>query len=148
MAGRLTLWGAGEILRTFFSKTSEAPSNFYLALVRNIAPTPYISGSELDEPTADLGYARAVIPNNAEFWLGDSGFLHIISNEQDVSFLPAIADWGQIGYWALCNNDVSGMVYMVGEIEEDLYIYSGDTATLGAGDLVVELGPFFGDEDF
>ena len=52
MAGRLTIWGAGELLTTYFANApAEAPGFFWLALIREIAPTPYISGAELDEPT-------------------------------------------------------------------------------------------------
>ena len=63
MAGRLTIWGAGELLTTFFGNLDAAkdpPSAFYLALVRLIAPTPYMSGAELDEPDGD---ATMVIPS-------------------------------------------------------------------------------------
>lgn len=150
MAGRLTLHGASELLRTFFGRTSEPPASFWLALIRSIAPTPYVSGSELDEPSTDDGYARIELPNDVVNWgNADAGLLHIVSNQQTVSFMSALNNgWGRISYWALCSNDIEGQVYMVGQIEEDLFVAGGDVVSLGDGDLVIELGPFFSDGDF
>lgn len=148
MAGRLTLWGAGELLRTFFGQTSAPPPSFFLALIKDIAPSPYVSGSELDEPDPTLGYARVEIPNDAPTWISDSGQLHIVANEIDLSFLTATADWGRISYWAICNALEEGYVYCVGTMEEEQIVYNTDQVVVGAGELVVELGPFFTDEDF
>lgn len=148
MAGRLTLWGAGQLLRSFFGRTAEPPPAFYLALIRSIAPTPYVSGSELDEPDLDTGYQRVAIPNEAVSWTSENGLLHVVSNEIDLPFVTASADWGRIGYWALCNADVAGYCYVVGSMEEEQIINTGDQAVMGADELVVELGPFFTDEDF
>lgn len=148
MAGRLTLWGAGEILRSFFGKSSQPPEIFYLALIKDRAPTPYSSGSELFEPDPGAGYARVAIQNTAPMWVSDSGQLHIVTNEEELTFITAVADWGQISYWAICNADVGGQVYFVGSMEESLYVLNGDRAIVGAGELTVELGPFFTDEEF
>lgn len=148
MSGRLSLWGAGQILRTFFGRTAEPPPNFYLALVRDIAPTPYMSGSELDEPEVEAGYGRVAIPNEATSWDSEEGLLHVTSNLLDFSFVTATIDWGRIGYWALCNADVEGYTYFIGEMEEELIVLAGDQPVLGADELVVELGPFFTEEDF
>ena len=38
MSGRLTVWGASEMLTTFFTRTTEPPASFWLALVR-VDPT-------------------------------------------------------------------------------------------------------------
>jgi hypothetical protein len=147
VAGRLTLWGAGEILRSFFGKTAEPPPDFYLALIKDLAPNPYVSGSELDEPTVDQGYVRVQLPNDAVTW-NSGGMLHIVANEVEAAFITATSDWGRIGYWAVCNAEQGGYVYFVGEMEENLSVLAGDQAVVGAGELVIELGPFFTDEDF
>lgn len=148
MAGRLTLWGAGELLRTFFGRTSEAPPAFYLALIKDVAPTPYVSGAELDEPVATTGYQRVELPNDPATWNEDSGLLHVVANEIEAVFVTAVENWGRIGYWAVCNAPVDGYVYFVGEMEQSQIIDAGDQAVLGAGELVVELGPFFTDQDY
>lgn len=148
MAGRLSLWGAGQILRSWFGRTTEPPPNYYLALVREIAPTPYMSGSELDEPLVEDGYIRVAIPNEAVEWDSEEGLLHVTSNTNEFPFVTATADWGRIGYWALCNADVGGYTYFIGEMEEEQIILAGDQAVLGADELTLELGPFFTEEDF
>ena len=148
MAGRLTLWGAGEILRTFFGKTSTPPPDFYLALITGNAPTPYVSGIELVEPPLESGYSRVQLPNDSAMWVSDSGELHVVANELEVPFVTATAEWGRVSYWAVCNALEEGYVYFVGNLEEEMMIYEGDQAVVGAGELVIELGPFYTEEDF
>jgi len=148
MAGRLTLWGAGQLLRSFFGRTAEPPQTFYLALIKDIAPTPYVSGAELDEPDVETGYQRVAIPNDAASWTASEGFLHITSNAIDLPFITAITDWGSINYWAVCNAEVDGYVYFVGSVEQADYVAAGDQVVMGTDELVIELGPFYTDEDF
>lgn len=145
MAGRLTAWGAGEILRTFFGRTSGPPLSFYLAFIRTTPPTLYINGAELDEPV-DGGYARAEIVNDVGYWT-DNGQLNVIVNQQDVEFGVATADWGPIGFWALTNAPYSGNVYAVGDIENSSAVYAGDVPTIMSGDISFTLGPFYTTEE-
>lgn len=145
--GRPTLWGAGEILRTFFSRAAEPPTSFYLALVKDIAPNPYITGEEINEPDA-VDYQRAEIPNDlATFGDQNTGQLHMIYNLNDILFLTALADWGTIGYWALCDAAVGGNVYFYGDFEEPDEVLAGEQVLIPASLLAVEFGPFFFDEE-
>lgn len=141
MPGRLTVWGASQLLTTYFIKSSTPPPNFYLALIREIAPTPYVNGSELDEPDND-DYARVQIANDTVRWANDSQPQEVY-NAEPVSFTTATSDWGKIRYWALCNADVDGFNFLVGELENPLMITTGDQIVLSEGDLNVALGPFF-----
>lgn len=141
MAGRLTLWGAGEILRTFFGRTAEPPADYYLALIKDKAPTAYDDGDVLDEPV-ESGYARVRLENVAITWT-DDGELHVVSNADEIKFLTPVADWGSIGFWALCNAPEGGNVYFVGEMEEPVIIREGVRPLIEPRDLVIELGPFF-----
>jgi hypothetical protein len=144
MAGRLTIWGAGEVLTAFFGNSEggrPAPGSFYLALVRTIAPTPYMSGAEIDEPAA-ADYARVQIENDTFNWANASAPQQI-SNLLTASFATAITDWGECRYWALCNAPVDGFNYLVGELETPLLVQTGDTIQVAEGDLGVSLGPFF-----
>lgn len=145
MAGKLTLWGAGEVLRTYFSKSSEPPASIWVALIRTISPTAYSAGMDLDEPSLESGYTRVEIPNGPASWLSNEGQQHVVANDQDVSFIAATEEWGWIYYWALCNQEQEGQVIAVGKVESDLFISVGDVVHLAAGDLTVELGPFYTD---
>jgi len=142
--GRITLWGAGEILNVFFSQTADPPPVIYLALIKDVAPTPYVSGAELDEPTA-AEYARVGITSNHLNWTNE-GAIQIMVCEADLSFATAQEDWGTIRYWALCNAEVDGFVYFVGNFDDPEIVNDGDTVIVSGGDLTVSLGPFFSEE--
>lgn len=146
MSGRITIWGAGQMLTMFFSNVVEHPDNFYLALVRSVPPTQYVSASELDEPPADSGYSRAVIPNSGYCWHNASQ-PYVVTNTETVTFTTPTNDWGPLRYWALCNSDVEGYIYIVGELEEPMTVLMGDTVILPEGSVTINLGPFFSGTD-
>ncbi len=141
MAGRLTVWGASQLLTTYFTMGTTPPPSFWLALVRVTPPTPYMSGSELDEPDSD-DYARIEIPNDALNWANDAQPQEIY-NVMSAQYVTATADWGQIGYWALCNAEVDGYNFLVGDMENPVLVAAGDQVEISEGDLSVSLGPFF-----
>jgi hypothetical protein len=141
MAGRITLWGAGQLISTYFGQAQPVPSAFYLALIKNIPPTPYVSGAELDEPIG-LGYGRAEIPNNLSYF-SNAGQIQVSILNRDITFAPATGDWGDLRYWALCNASVDGFVFAIGSLETQMRISNSDTVLVGAGDLGVTVGPFF-----
>jgi hypothetical protein len=145
MSGRITVWGASQLLTSYFTKLNEPPPSFYLALVRNIAPTPYMDGSELDEPDS-VDYARIEIPNDTLNWANDSAPQEVY-NLLPQQFITATTDWGQINYWALCNALVDGYNFVVGDLENPVLIHAGDQAVFSEGDLSLSLGPFFMVED-
>jgi hypothetical protein len=58
-------------------------------------------------------------------------------------FITAVSDWGEIGYWALCNAQVDGYNLIVGDLENPVLIEAGDQVVIPEGDLSVSLGPFF-----
>lgn len=145
MPGRLTVWGAQQLLTSYFTKGTTPPPDFYLALIREIAPTPYLDGSELDEPDND-DYARIPIPNTLAHWYNDSQPQEIY-NALPQQFITASSDWGKINYWALCNAVVEGYPFIIGELETPVLIGIGDQVVFESGDLSVSLGPFFMAED-
>jgi len=144
MAGRITLWGAGELLMSFFAKATSAPDNFYLALIKDVPPTPYVSGAELDEPE-EASYQRIPIPADLTGW-NNNGQIHVIANGVEVSSVSATEDWGTLRFWALCSSPVDGYIYAVGDMEP-ISVGIGDTAVLYDGDLTITLGPFFSSEE-
>jgi hypothetical protein len=148
MSGRLTLWGAGELLTTFFGNGASGklpPGSFYLALIRQVAPTPFMSAAEIDEPDA-ADYARTEIANDTDSWANASS-PQLVSNLLVAQFAEAVTDWGECRYWALCNAPVEGFNYLVGELETPLLVSAGDTVEVAEGDLGVSLGPFFTAEE-
>jgi hypothetical protein len=141
MAGRITVWGAQQLLTSYFVGTTAVPESFWLALVRTVPPTPYMDGTELDEPDSD-DYARIEIPNDQEHWANDSQPQEIY-NLLPAQFITATADWGPIGFWALCNAPVDGFNFLVGDLENPVLVSTGDQVEISEGDLSVSLGPFF-----
>jgi hypothetical protein len=141
MPGRLTVWGAEQLLTTYFGQGTEPPPDFYLALIRETAPNPYITGSELDEPEAE-DYQRVALSNDLEGWANDSQPQEIY-NAVPHQFITAQSDWGMIRYWALTNAPVDGYNLIVGDLETPVLIVAGDQVSFEEGDLSVSLGPFF-----
>lgn len=141
MAGRISVYGAQAMLSSYFSKGAEPPPSFFLALILNNTPTPYVSGSELDEPIG-MGYQRAEIVNDLSSWTNASQPF-VVGNLADVSFIPATDDWGQIRYWALCNAIAEGFVIATGAIENPLTVNTGDQVVIPEASLSFSLGPFF-----
>jgi hypothetical protein len=132
-------------MSSFFSRKAVVPEQFHLAAIRSIAPTPYVSGAELDEPEG-LGYQRLVLPNNTDFW-SNAGQIQVSLLNSNAAYAPATGDWGTLRHWALCNAAVDGYVYFTGSLESPVTILNGDTLMVGAGDLSVTVGPFFTSED-
>jgi hypothetical protein len=145
MTGRLTIWGAGQLLTTYFGQTTTSPQEFYLALIKTIAPTPYLSGAELDEPE-NPDYARVLIENDLAHW-SNASQPQIIINVVPSQFITATSDWGQIGYWALTNAQVDGYNLIIGDLANPVIVNEGDQVQFEAGDLSVALGPFLLDEE-
>lgn len=143
MSGRITLYGASEILLSFFTKGTQAPPNFYVALIKDIAPTPYLSGAELDEPVME-SYARAALPADLASWTLVG--MNTISTAVDAVFPTATEGWGTCRFWALCSAEVEGYVYAIGDMDP-LTVEDGDVVTLFEGDLSFSLGPFFNTEE-
>jgi hypothetical protein len=141
MSGRLTLWGSGQFLSVFLGLSVTPSQSFWLALVRDIPPSPYVSGTELDEPDNE-DYARVEIPNNPDNWANDSA-PQVMANLLQIDFVTATSDWGPLNYWALCDSASGGNNYFVGILDEPMTILTDDQAVLFPGDLSVALGPFF-----
>jgi hypothetical protein len=133
--------GAGEILNSFFGQGTVPPQSYYLALMKDVAPTPYISGNEMDEPDVP-SYQRIEIPNDTVNW-GNNGALNITMNLSVCTFVEATEDWGTIRYWALLNASTGGNPYLVGVLESPVTVNTGDIPQMDVGEIDVELGPFF-----
>ena len=145
MAGRITLWGAGQLMSSYFGRQAVIPDTYYLAAIKTIPPSPYVSGAELDEPIG-MGYQRVAIPNNGLYWT-NTGQIQVALLNTDVTFTAATGDWGELRYWALCNAVREGYAFFIGTLETPVTILNTDELEVGAGDLGVSVGPFFAAED-
>lgn len=141
MSGRITLWGASQLLMCYFARTAIPPASFYLALVRDVAPTPWASGLELDEPDVE-DYQRVEVANDLLNWANDSQ-PHEVASMASITFMEAVSDWGMIRYWALCDSPSGGNVLFNGDMENPVLVAAGDQVEIPDGDLSIELGPFF-----
>jgi len=145
MSGRLTIWGAQQLLTVYFSQYATPPLDFYLALIKDVAPTPFLDGTELDEPLA-TDYARILVPNDQLNWANDSE-PQVVYNTQPLAFTVATSDWGLMNFWALCDSPTDGNLVLVGDLEQPLQILTGDQAAFDEGDLTIVLGPFYQPDD-
>lgn len=148
MAGRPSLWCANQILRSYFSRAITPPPTFYMALIKDIAPNPYVSASEIIEPDPIASYERAEVPNDLAMW-GDVGSsqLQRVSNILEIAFPLPSADWGQISHWALCDSPIGGNIAFYGNFSTKPYVAAGDPVIIDPELLIIELGPFYFDEE-
>lgn len=140
MSGAISLYGAGQLLSMMFGQAASAPQDFYVALIGDTPPSPYLNGEELDEPTA-VSYARAQMQNLTSVWelgTGDS-----MVNVVEVAFTPAVEDWGRISFWALTDAAVGGQIYAVGDLDVPVTVLAGDEVVMPVQAFSFSLGTFF-----
>jgi hypothetical protein len=138
--GAPTLWGASEMMGSFFGGLAPLPQTFFVALCLNTAPHPFVQGGELDEPEEEFGYVRLEVPNTSVNWNRE---METISNATDFIFTAATTDWGLVNYWAICDAPTEGNVYFYGEFIEPQDILATDIPTITAGTLTFVMGPIF-----
>ena len=133
MAGVLTQDGANYQLALF--SNSEQPLPFYyVALVTGDRPGVSAYGDELDEP-AFPDYLRAVVENVSGNWFIQDGLL---VNQVEISFPIPDNDWGTVSYWAICESEVGGRVFYVGDLDA-FDVLTGAQPIIPAGGLSVSM---------
>jgi hypothetical protein len=131
-AGGITQAGIGYLLDLLRNAVAPAPT-YYVALVAQLPPGFTIGGEELDEPDF-AEYARAEIVNDSASWeITDN----VMSNTGEVTFPTAGAEWGQVSYWAICDQPQSlgGSVLWCGQFSEPLWVEDGQQVYLNPGEL-------------
>lgn len=136
-----TLWGAGQLATSWFSRSAEIPQNFYLALVLEAEPDAFMTAQELDEPLAEDGYARVEIPNDTANWA--SNLSAVITNVGELRFPTATIDWGTANFWALCSAPEGGYMYLFGEFVEPLYVAAADQVVIDPGLVQLEFSDIY-----
>ena len=138
---RLTMWGASQLLTTYFTMGTTA-ATLQLLLGPGgelIPPDPYMSqrlGARTSQPSSTTPGSRSpTTPGELGQRLrapGDATTCYLRSTIS--TFITAVSDWGQISYWALCDAQVEGgNNFIVGTLENPILV--------SAGDQVEHLGP-------
>lgn len=138
-----TLWGAHQLATSWFSKTAEVPGEYYLALMVETEPDPFVTGLELDEPVEDSGYARLWLPNDSSVW--GTNQEAVITTSSELRFPEATTDWGSITYWALCSAPTGGYVYLYGEFVEAQQVFTGDEVVIDPQLMQMEFSEVYGE---
>jgi len=132
MAGGPTSDGLGYLAGLM--TTGEQPVNSYwIALIPETEPGFTSDGETIIEPAFD-DYGRAEILNESSAW---SILEYTLTNAYDVEFPTAATEWGTVRYWAVCDQEVGGRVFFVGEMFEPIFVGVGGTVTLEPGTIAL-----------
>jgi hypothetical protein len=135
VSGLITRDGADYLLNLFVNGEQAVPT-YYVALIVGAQPGVIVGGDELDEPVYDE-YARGALANQSGNWKVDSG---VLINMVEVDYpMPTVA-WGDVRYWAICDQADAGRVLFVGSFSVPFTITVGDQPFIGAAALSIDLG--------
>ena len=115
---------AGNVFRT---KTTPAiPTSYYIGL-STTAPT--VSGTNVDEPSIDAGYARVQLTTLSEPVDG------VVTNEQAINFNESTASWGTISHFVIFDSPTvdSGNLLMYGELSTPRSVETATIMTIKEG---------------
>jgi len=110
-----------------------SPTSIYVAL-STAAPS---EAGGVTEPAVVDGYARASVTFGAVQQGADAA---TISNDAEVSFGPASADWGDITHFAIFDAATGGNMLRHSTLSAPVTINSGDSATFAVGALTLAQG--------
>lgn len=141
MASAVTNWGSGQFLGISFGLYTP-PIEFWCALCTGEpgldADGTSIQDLEPDSTTA--GYQRVSIPLGTANWDDPDDSL-MTSTLTDITFPPALADWGVITHFALCSDQTFGDVYLYGEFDVGIDIPSNVQFAIPAGAVIISFMP-------
>lgn len=119
-----------ELLDHVFGKGAYTPPTVYAALFTS-NPDEDASGTEVSGGS----YARK--STVAGDWNAASS--GAIDNANAITFTTATADWGLVTHVALYDAESAGHLLFYGELTDSKQVYSGDTVTIAAGDIEIQL---------
>lgn len=136
MSGAATQEGIDYLLN-LMRGGEQVVSSYFVALIGTVPPGFTIGGEELDEPD-EPEYLRGEIVNDSGSWDITEG---LMVNTIEITFTTALSDWGQINYWAICDQplEFGGRVLFCGEFDEPLFVTEGDQVFLGPGELGLDM---------
>jgi hypothetical protein len=115
---------AGNVFNT---KTSPAtPKTYYIGL-STTAPT--VSGTNVNEPSSDAGYARVKLTDLGEPTDG------IVTNQQAINFNESTASWGTITHFVIYDEAAvdSGNLLMYGTLSTPRAVEAATIMTIKEG---------------
>jgi hypothetical protein len=128
MAGGPTSSGL-DYLAGLMTGGEQPVNSYFVALIPDYEPGFTSTGEDITEPEVDE-YTRVEIINESGNWNVDGGSL---SNMFEITFPTALTPWGNIRYWAVCDLEIEGRVFWVGEFAVPVYVDVGGVVTLDPG---------------
>lgn len=135
MNGLITNDGATYLLNLFSNGEAAVPV-YYVALITGNQPGISIAGDELDEP-AFPEYARGMLTNESGNWSIDGG---VMINMVEVDFPIPSTGWGDIKYWAICDDPTGGRCLFVGTFDTIFTVVASEQPYIGVSTLSIDLG--------
>ena len=111
-----------------------APAAVYVALS---TADPGETGSTIAEPATGDGYARVAVTFAAIQQATDPSSM---SNDAEVAFGPATADWGAITHFAVFDAATGGNMLRHAALSAPVTINDADSATFAVGALTIAQG--------
>ena len=131
MAGSKTDYLEAELLDHVFMKGDyTSPTNIWIALF-TADPSDTGGGTEVTGGS----YERK--QTSGTDWTRSGTSPTTMSNNAELAFVAATADWGTITAFALFDASTGGNMLYWGELTEDKDVDNGDTAKFAAGELDV-----------
>jgi len=107
--------------------TYTPPTTIYIALS---TADPQDDGSGVSEPSGG-GYARQPITFGA-------ASNRRVTQDADVEFPQATADWGTVTHWALFDASTGGNMLAYGDLASAKTVYEGNVPTIASGEVYIE----------
>lgn len=111
-----------------------APTTVYVALS---TADPGEAGTGIAEPAGADGYARVAVTFGG---IASGTDAATMSNDIDVAFGPATADWGDITHFAVFDAATAGNMLRHASLSAPVTINNGDSATFAVGALTIAQG--------
>lgn len=133
-SGIFTNYGEEVFLKHFFTSQSYSkPSNYFIALFTAVTDKEAGTVTEV----SGGGYARQAISSSTGFtWDGTN---RRIQNASAITFPTATANWGTITAIGIYDASTGGNLLAVINLEQSKTVNSGDSLTIPAGELRIEL---------
>lgn len=136
MAGSASDYLELKLLEEIVGKTAYTMPTAYIALL-TAAPTDASTGATIVEPAGADAYAR-ITTSGASWGTAASGS---IANAAILTSPTATGDWGEITHFALLDSATlgAGNVLVWGELTDSKTVLSGDSLSFAVGALIITL---------
>lgn len=141
MAGSASNYFENAIGKAVFQGVTFTPSaTLYVALTSDI-PTDASTGAACSELPSPAGYARQSLAANATNWGVDTTTNNAFSNNVQISFPQATADWGNISGVVIADSATigAGNIYFWGSLTTPKSIANTDQLIVASGGISVTI---------